>query len=503
MELSEAATVSAVSTAVGLVAIVVLVLANGFFVATEFAIVAVRRSRLEQLAAAGHGRARAAQQVVGRLDTYIAACQLGITMASLALGWVGEPALAHLVEPPLEGLVGRFAPAAAHGVAIGASFAVITALHIVVGELAPKGLALQRPEGTTLWVARPMQIFELVFRWPIALLNGVGNGLLRLAGLHPARGHELVHSVEELRLLVTGSQQAGVVEASEARIASRAFTFADLTAGALMTPRTEVDAIPLDIGLEELRARVAGSRHGRLPVYQDSLDHVVGVVYVVDFYRALNPAPPEHQTSGQPSQSEGDEPRGAGHGAVDEARDAPLLERWSLLRPVVAVPASKPADDLLDEMRATGRYFAVVVDEYGGTAGIVTLDDLIEALVGPMRVEQDADGRGAAEEPPAFELAADGSWLLDGLMRLEEWEEVTGLRLAPSDHEAVETVGGLVMASLGRIPAVGDRVSIAGCMVQVEEMDGKRVARVRLLTPPKRTEAADSPGLRQDAQEAG
>src|SRR5215207_6612669 len=209
----------------GLLAVVVLVLANGFFVATEFAIVAVRRSRLEQLAAEGHASATAAKEVVGHLDAYIAACQLGITMASLALGWLGEPALAGLVEPPLEYVVGQFAPTAAHGVAVGISFAVITALHIVIGELAPKGLALQRPEATALWIARPIQIFYVLFRWPITLLNAVGNGVLKLIGLDPTTGHEMVHSVDELRLLVNASQQGGTVEESEARIASRAFEF--------------------------------------------------------------------------------------------------------------------------------------------------------------------------------------------------------------------------------------------------------------------------------------
>ena len=218
-------------TALGLLAVIVLVLVNGFFVATEFAIVAVRRSRLEQLAREGHPRAALAQQVVGHLDAYIAACQLGITMASLALGWIGEPALAHLLEPPLERLVGRWAPAAAHGLAVGVAFAVITGLHIVAGELAPKGIALQRPEATTLWIVRPLQLFYLVFRWPITALNTVGNGVLRLMGLRPATGQEMVHSADELGLLVKASQRAGLVEESEARIAARAFQFADLTAG--------------------------------------------------------------------------------------------------------------------------------------------------------------------------------------------------------------------------------------------------------------------------------
>ncbi len=439
------------ASALGVASVFVLVLANGFFVATEFAIVGVRRSRLDHLATVGVANARAAQQVVGHLDTYIAACQLGITMASLALGWVGEPALAHLIEPPLEALVGRFAPTAAHGVAIGISFAIITSLHIVIGELAPKGLALQRPEGTALSVARPMQLFEFLFRWPIALLNGVGNGVLRIFGLHPAAGHELVHSVDELRLLVTGSQEAGVVEESEARIARRAFTFADQTAGALMTPRTEVDAVSVDVSLPELRARVAASAHTRLPVYRDSLDHIVGVLHVTDFYKAL-----------------------------DKAREtgAPFDLR-PLLRGTTAVPASKPADDLLDEMRAAARYFAVVVDEYGGTAGIVTVDDLVEALVGRMPPETTP---GDVRATPQVVQEADGSLLMDGLLRLEEWEEATGVQVEPADHEAAETLGGLIMARLGRIPRAGDEVTVADHTLRVEALDGRRVALVRQLS---------------------
>ena len=209
------------SSTFGLAAVFLLVLANGFFVATEFAIVAVRGSRLEQLVNERRAGAAAAKAVVGHLDSYIAATQFGITLASLALGWIGEPALAQLLEPPLTFVVGGFAPAAAHGVAIGVAFAIITGLHIVIGELAPKGLALQRPEITTLWVARPIQVFHAVFKWPITALNAVGNGTLKLFGLEPASGHEMVHSVEELRLLVTGMQDAGVVDVAEARIARR------------------------------------------------------------------------------------------------------------------------------------------------------------------------------------------------------------------------------------------------------------------------------------------
>jgi CBS domain containing-hemolysin-like protein len=285
------------STAFGLLAVVLLVAANGFFVATEFAIVAVRRSRIEQLEAEGHRSARAARDLIDRLDTYIAACQLGITMASLALGWVGEPALAHLLEPPLEALIGSFAPALAHGLAIGVTFALITSLHIVLGEQVPKLIGLQRPEGTTLFAARPMQLVNLLFGWPIALLNNVSNAAMKLIGLRPGAGHEQVHSVEELVLLVSASQQAGTVEESEARIASRAFVFADRTAGELMTPRTELEALPTAMSLEELLAEVAASTHSRLPVYEGSLDNIVGVLHVHDLFRLLQSPPPAFKLS--------------------------------------------------------------------------------------------------------------------------------------------------------------------------------------------------------------
>jgi CBS domain containing-hemolysin-like protein len=439
-----------ISALFGLAAVGALLLANGFFVAAEFAIVAVRRSRLEQLEAEGRPNARAARQLVEYLPMYIAACQLGITMASLVLGWIGEPALAHLIEPPLEALVGQVAPAAAHAVAIVVSLALITSLHIVVGEQAPKGLALQRPEATTLWCARPLQLFTLVFRWPTAALQHVTNGVLRLLGLQPATGHEMVHSVEELRLLVTGSQQAGVVEASEARIASRAFTFADRTAGALMTPRTEVDAIPVTIDRDTLLRRAAATPHSRLPVYKDSLDNIVGVLYVRDLFETLShPHKP--------------------------------LDLWALLRGGMVVPESKPADDLLDEMRASGRYFAIVIDEYGGTAGIVTLEDLVEALVGPLKHEHAA---AAPDAPPAAAAVVpqpDGSALVDGLLRLDDLEELTGIRAPEAEQAPVETLGGLVMAHLGRMPAVGDEVTLGGRTLRVEQLDGMRVAMLRLL----------------------
>jgi magnesium and cobalt exporter, CNNM family len=430
-------------SALGLLAVMVLLLANGFFVATEFAIVAVRRSRLEELAREGHPRAALAQQVVGHLDAYIAACQLGITMASLALGWIGEPALAHLLEPSLQRLVGRWAPAAAHGIAVAVAFAVITGLHIVAGELAPKGIALQHPEATTLWVARPLQWFYFVFRWPITALNAVGNGVLRLIGLRPTTGHEMVHSAGELELLVKASQRAGLVEESEARIAARAFQFADLTAGDLMTPRTELEAITIGIGREDLLRSLATSRHSQLLVYEGSLDNILGVIRVRDLVPPL--AQPQEPFDIRP-----------------------------FIRPILTVPESRGADDLLEDLRKAGRSLAVVVDEYGGTAGIVTIGDLMRALVG--RIDEES----AVGEPAGVTPQSDGSLLVDGLIRVHELEELLGTELDEAERGDVATVGGLFMARLDHMPRPGDEVTVAGHRLRVEKLDGRRVAAVRL-----------------------
>jgi putative hemolysin len=437
------------SMLVGLASVAVLILANALFVATEFAMVASRRSRLEQLAAAGNPAARAAVHLVTNLDTYISATQLGVTMASLALGWVGEPALSGLIEPRVEALVGSFAPALAHAVAVAVSFAFITTALIVFGEIVPKRLALQQSEGLLLLFAQPLRLFELLLRWPIAILNGLSNAVLRLLGLPSASTSERVHSVDELRLLVSGSREAGVVEASEARIANRAFTLADHTAGALMTPRTEVDAVPVEVTLSELIERVTTSPHSRLPVYEGSLDTIVGVLHVHDLFTALT--------------------------------DPAAFDLRRLVRPVMFVPESKRADDLLDEMRATRQQFAVVLEEYGGTAGIITLENLLEALVGPIEDEPPVDG--AVSPRQAVVPEPDGSVVFDGLTRLDDWEEATGIRLDRADHEAAETLGGLVMARLEHIPSVGEEATVAGRTLRVEELDGRRVAAVRLLPP--------------------
>jgi putative hemolysin len=417
---------------IGLPTVLLLVVANGFFVAAEFAMVAVRRSRLEELANEGDRSARSALDVLGHLDAYIAACQLGITMASLGLGWIGGPALAHLLEPILGRYLGATGILAAHGVAVAISFSLITGLHIVIGELAPKGLALQYAERTTLWVTTPLKIFHRVFRWPIVALNGIGNAVLRVFGVKPSGTHAMVHSAEELQLLVTASEAGGTVEASEARIASRAFQFADLTAGELMTPRTDIEAVPVEITWPEMLARAESAEHDQLPVYRESLDDILGVLHLRDLFPVVR------------------------SGDFDIGR---------LIGPCPVVPRSKKADAVLEDMQASGRELAIVLDEYGGTAGLVTMADLMAALVG--RTEMEA-------EP-------DGSRVFDGLLRVSDFEEGTGLRIDEAERGGAATVGGIVMAKLGHVPRVGDEVDLAGRRVRVEEIRRNRVGKARLL----------------------
>ena len=435
------------STGFGLTAVLALVLANAFFVATEFAIVAVRRSRIDQLAAEGGKAAIAAREILARLDAYIAACQFGITLASLGLGWVGEPALAHLLEPPLEALVGRYAPTAAHTMAVGVAFGLITTLHIVIGELAPKGVALQAPERTTLWVARPLKLFHRVFRLPVTLLNAIGNGVLRLLGLRAAHGHELVHGPEELALIVEASREAGAVEDSEARIARRAFRFADTTAGELLTPRVEITSVSVTNSREQVLARAAEAGHTRLLVTGEGADDVLGIVDIREILTA-----------------------------TDDGFD---LKRHLRVAPMV--PESKAADDLLEELRSARAALAVVIDEYGAVAGVVTLHDLFEGLVGPLAEERDpAVAVGVVE--------ADGSQLLGGDLRLSEMEETTGLEMLPEWRESADTLGGLMMLLLGHVPRPGDQATVDGRWLRVERVRRHRVLSVRLgppLAPPE------------------
>jgi putative hemolysin len=439
-----------IRTSLSLLAVVLLVLANGFFVATEFALVSVRRTRVQQLAAEGNRRAKQALGEIHHLDTYIAATQLGITMASLALGWIGEPAVAALFEPVIRSL--RFIPESTrepltHTISFAVGFSLITSLHIVLGELAPKSIALQRAEQTALFVAAPIHWFYLALRPAIVALNAVGNRVVKLIGIEPASGHQLVQSAEELRLAVEASREAGLVEDAAQDLVDRALLFPDLEARHAMVPRTEIDAVPIDAGIDDVLQAAVRSGHSRLPVYQGDLDHVVGVI---DVKRMLP------QLIAQKS------------GSMEQQRQVA-----DLMTNVLAVPETAPAADLLPRLRAAEAPLALVIDEYGGTAGLITLFDLVESLVGEIADDfspVSINGR----------RRADGSYSLDGLTTLLEAREFYDLELG--EDADVETVGGYVFSRLGRPAEVGDEVVAPhGEVLRTEELDGLRVARVRVM----------------------
>jgi CBS domain containing-hemolysin-like protein len=427
-----------------LIGVMALVFANGFFVAAEFSIVTVRKTRIDQLIAEGNRRARAVRRAVSDPDSYIAATQLGITMASLGLGWIGEPALASLIEPALSFVPAQYTAATAHSIAVAIAFAIITMLHIVLGELAPKTIALERSEATAMIVVRPTELFMKVF-WPfIRLMNGMGRTVVNLLGLRGSGGHALVHSEEELKMLVTASQEAGVLEEHEEQMLHRVFGFADLTAGQVMIPRTELVALEADAPVEALLNEIARAGYPTLPVYRNDLDNVIGILHVTDVVRAL-------------------------------AQPAPDVRAAALVRETLTVPETMSADDLLGAMRERGVREAIVIDEYGGTAGLVTFESLMERIVG--------DLGGAVGRAERITVRPDGSADIDGLALVTDVNEQFDLKI---DEDTYTTVGGYVMGRLGRRARAGDTVELEGRQMKVTALDGLRVAKVWLSTPSQR-----------------
>ncbi len=432
------------SVLTGLLGVALFVLMNAFFVAAEFGLVSVRRTRVEELATQGHPTAFIVRRALDDPDRFIAATQLGITIASLALGWIGEPALADLFIPLLQFLPPSWIGTAAHSIAAAIAFICITFLHVVAGELAPKSIALQNPERTAFFVARPMLVVFQIFRPAIWALNGAGNGLLRLLGIRPASGHERVHSVQELKMLIEASQEEGVLEAEEEQMLRAVFDLRSSRAAEVMVPRTEMVCVPAGATVEELADLAERTALTKFPVFEDDLDHIVGIVYLKDLLRPI-----------RASQSD--------------------LTARALMREALFLPETVSVADLLAHFRRARQHIAILVDEYGGTAGLVTLEDLLEEIVGDI---------GDLFEPPTPQVQhlPDGSVLLDGLMTIDEANEALNLTLSDPFYT---TVGGLVMGRLDRVPTVGDEVVLEdGRRLRVEEMDGLRVARVRLTQPP-------------------
>ena len=421
----------------GLLAVLFLVFLNGFFVSAEFALVTVRRTRVQQLVAEGRPGARSVDDGVRHLDSYIAACQFGITLASLALGWVGEPALAGLLDPVF-GTIG------AHTVGVIAAFVIITALHVIAGELAPKGVALQYPDRVSLLVAGPLRLFRAVFRPAIWLLNEAGWAVSALLGASREAGPHTDFGTDELRLFVRASAEAGELDEQQEFMLQRVLRFADLTVESVMIPRPEVIAIPAETSTQDAIAFAKEQRHSRYPVYRDNLDTVIGVLHTRDLLFA------EPDTT---------------------------LE--SLLREPLMVPAQMSVQELLRQMRVRRRQFAIAVDEYGGTDGIVTLENVLEEIVGELQDEFEVPAEAAVRE-------RGGTVRIDAAESVDILEELLGLEVAPGPYK---TVAGLVLERLGEIPKVGDEVEIDGYRFRVAEMDDLRIALVearRMSSPTPR-----------------
>ena len=426
------------SPAIGLGLVVVLVLANGFFVAAEFALVAVRRSRVDQLAEGGDARAKTVQAALQNLDRYISGTQLGITLSSLALGWIGEPALASLIDKAFVAM-GFAAPAALthSAAAIAMAFLVITFLHIVIGELAPKSIALTRPEGVSKLVARPLMLFSTIAYPVIWVLNGAARLLLRLVGITPVTELEHVHSPDELRFLVAQSAEQGRLNETDTAMLAGVFDFHEKKARDVMRPRTDIVALAIETPEEEVWAVVRTERYSRYPVFRESLDDVVGVFVAKDLF------------------------------LHDETKPFVLAD---YVRPTMYVPDNRPAERVLDDLRRSRAHMAVVLDEYGGTAGVLTLEDLIEEVIGDINDEYDLATRQAVETNGVLELA--------GTMSLVDVRSDYGLDIPEGDWN---TLGGFVFCELGRLAKMGDRVRFPGGQLEVVAMDGRRIAAVRVL----------------------
>lgn len=428
-----------------------LVLLNGFFVAAEFALVKVRASRIEELANAETGAARMTQHALRHLDVYLSASQVGISLASIALGWIGEPAVAYVVEPILEWL--HLPTRFVHPLAFGLALGIVTATHIVVGEQAPKYWAIQEPEKVALACAYPLHVFYWICRPAIGILNASSNLVLRLLRVRTGPSHDLVHSEEELRLILAASGQGGVLNATEVDLVQHVFAFADKVASDIMSPRVDMVYLDLLLPLEQNLEIARTHTYTRYPLCEGSPDRVVGMVHVKDLMSLAS---------------------GGG-------------DLMAIRREMLFVPETKSIDQLLREFQRRKRHMATVVDEYGGTAGILTLEDILEEIVGEIHDEFE-------EARPEFQRLGDGDWLVDGRAQLADLKSEHNIVLA---NGSGDTLAGWVLDRVGAIPITGTVIEAEEYRVEVSAMEGQRVRTVRI----RRLAAGEKPQSQLDAVE--
>jgi putative hemolysin len=433
---------------VRVLAVLLLVAANAFFVAAEFALVSVRDTRIQQLIEAGRLRARTVQKLHQRMDELLGAVQLGVTLASLGLGWVGEPTLAALFQSPFSHI--PHAAIYAHALAVVVAFILITYLHVVLGELVPKSVALQRVERVALAVAGPLDVFMTVARPFLRVLSGSARVVLKVFSVSQAHAGA-VHSAEELKKVVTASRRYGMVDSFAEGVMVHALELGEITVRQVMTPRHSIFSLPADMNLDQAQARVVEEQHSRVPVYDPARgpEHIIGLLYSKDVTRWMRrryTAPP-------------DDPAGPRLGRM-QVRD--------IMRDVLLVPETKPLPDLLAEFKRRKRHLAVVVDEFGSTSGVITVEDVLEQIVGEIEDEFDI-----SPQPLPVDAAR---MVLDGSMNIRDLETQYKLPL-PTDA-GFETLAGFVLAHLQRIPRSGDTFQYEGRRFTVLEMQDRRVARV-------------------------
>ena len=413
----------------GLALGLILVLLNGFFVAAEFALVKVRPTQIEPHLARGDRRARVARHMIRHLDAYLSATQLGITLASLALGWIGEPAFAWILEPWILRIPGA-TPALVHSISLTTAFAVITVLHIVIGELAPKSIAIRKSEATSLWIAVPLFYFYKMAYPAIWLLNHAANGILQVIGIRPLSESELGHTEEELRRLLTDGSQAAL-SAQKGELLDNVFELSHRTARQIMIPRGDVVYLSTTRPMAENLEIARKSGHTRFPLCDGDLDHVIGLVHIKDLFRA---------------------------------KETPA-QLGVVARGIKFVPETARLDRLLRRMRRERAHLAAVLDEYGGVSGIVTLENVIEEIVGPIQDEFDT-------EKPELVRTGPDAYQVSGSMLVVDLEDELGIEFSERDED---TIGGVVVSELGRLPRTGDRVRVGPLRLEVLDVDRNRI----------------------------
>ena len=435
-------------TALRLLAVFALVGVNGFFAAAEFSLVAIRLSRVRQLVEQGDARARIVQALLADLDRVVSGVQLGITLTSLGLGALGEVTLAALIGPLFAWLPGVHAAVITHSISLAAAFLLLSVMHVVLGELVPKSLSLQRAERVALLVARPFRWYLHTFRWAIDLLDGTSRRIVRALGVAAPHSHTLVHSAEELLIQIQQARERGLLAPGQERFIQSAIELEQLEVREIMVPRPDMHVLPVESSLEDVMKTFATTQRSRVPVYEGAVDHILGFVHIKDMLWVLL-----------------DRVRRA-----EEGLPPPEFNLRRLLRELLIVPESKPAGELLQELRARRTGLAMIVDEFGSILGLVTLEDILEQVVGEIHDEFDV-----IERPLTL---ADGAMIFDASLNVRDLE--TQYNIVLPDDPAYATLGGFALSQLGFIPRGGESFEYDVYRFTVLEMDRRRVARLKI-----------------------